>query len=196
MMPLAMKQPPPNFPNLVREPGRVFLRKIPHPTSEEWKKGDFWVKVLPYMRSQYDSLCSYCAQWIPHSTGNHTVDHFIPKSLRPALAYEWSNYRYVSSRFNSRKGMRSILDPFTLTEPPFEMDFSSFLLTTNPNLQPGEQALALETIRILKLNSDDDLVYERQEWTNEYRAGEITFEHLRRKAPFLAYEVDRQGLRT
>jgi len=46
----------------------------------------------------------------------------------------------------------------------------------------------------LQLNSDDDLVFERQTWFIDYLKGEITFEHLKRHAPFIAYELERQDL--
>ncbi len=146
------------------------------------------------MRSAYGQMCAYCAIWIPYSTGNHSVDHFVSKSVQPDLAYDWSNYRYVSARFNSRKGTRAILDPFRLLEPAFVIDFSSLLLKANPALTADQQRLALDTIEILKLNSDDDLVTERQSWTDAYRTGRITFEFLESKAPFIAYELQRQGL--
>ena len=46
----------------------------------------------------------------------------------------------------------------------------------------------------LKLNQDDTLVQERQSWLECFCSGEITFAHLRKKVPFIAYELERQEL--
>jgi hypothetical protein len=196
VIPVLPQPEPSDFSRRVRNPGQEFLKNTPSPTTEQWKRKEYWRNVLPELRAAYSRVCAYCAQWIPYSTGNHTVDHFIPKSVQPAKAYEWSNYRYVSSRFNSRKGTRTILDPFKLRETSFVIDFSSFLLKANPDLSPDQKELVLDTIEILKLNTDDDLVVERQTWTHEYFAGQITFQHLKKMAPFIALELDRQGLVT
>jgi len=146
------------------------------------------------MRVAYKGICAYRARWIPHSTGRHSIDHFIPKSVESPLAYEWSNFRYVSARFNSRKGTRSILDPFLLNEGWFILDFSTFLIKPNSILSADQQKSVQDTINILKLNTDEDLVTERQTWVEEFWAGEISFEHLEKKTPFIAYELERQNM--
>jgi len=194
VIPVSRQNEPCDFSTLVRIPGQKFLKKVPRPTAQQWKHREYWQKILPEMRSAYHQVCAYCATWIPYSTGNHAVDHFIPKSVRPSLAYEWSNYRYVSSRFNSRKGTSTILDPFTLGEASFTIDFSSFLLKANPDLPVARQSQIRDTIEILKLNADDDLVDERQAWIEDYRSGQITLDHLQKNAPFIAYELRRQDL--
>ena len=58
------------------------------------------------------------------------------------MAYEWNNYRYVSARFNSRKGTQTIVDPFELSSDWFLLDFTLFLLHPNPGLAPVEKELA------------------------------------------------------
>jgi hypothetical protein len=196
VIPVSSKPEPIDFPERVRTPGQEFLRYIPTPTTQQWYRKEFWRRVLPDMRSAYGQVCAYCAQWIPYGTGNHSIDHFVPRALQPGLAYEWSNYRYVSSRFNSRKGVFAIADPFTLAQDAFVLDFYSFLIKVNPNLPLEQKSIALETIDILKLNTDNDLVVERQTWIDDYLTGQITYQHLQKMAPFIAYELNRQGLLT
>ena len=196
MIPVKASPEPISFQEGVRLPGKRFLAEVPHPTPSQWKSRAYWRKILPDMRKAYKGVCSYSSLWIPHSTGNHSVDHFIPKSQEPYLAYEWNNYRYVSARFNSRKGVHPITDPFQLLPDSFFLDFKSFFIRPNPSFQGAQKQLLLNTIKQLKLNDDDDLVCERQEWYLSYKDGHISFEHLSKKAPFIAYELNRQGLLT
>jgi hypothetical protein len=146
------------------------------------------------MRQAYYGICAYSAQWICSVTGVDTVDHFVPKSTRPDLAYEWSNYRYSSLKLNSRKGERSILDPFKIGAGWFVLTFPALLVKPNPDLGDELQEAVHNTIRVLKLNDDDTCVQSRQTWLLAFCHGEITFAHLESKAPFVAYELVRQNL--
>ena len=193
MIPVQLQSEPEDFFERVTKDGKKFLLLNPQPTSQEWKGKEYWQRALPDMRQAYQRVCAYCCHWIPHSTGSHSIDHFVPKSQQPDLAYDWANFRYVSSRFNSRKGTKAILDPFKILNESFIIDFSSFLIHPNSDLSPDKQVEVRETIKCLKLNSDDDLVTERQTYFFEYQTGEISFEHLEKRAPFIAYEVLRQG---
>ncbi len=194
MIPVAAKPEPINFTEQVRIPGQKFLSKVAKPTSLQWRGKEYWQRVLPDMRRAYKSICAYSGFWIPHSTGNHSIDHFIPKSKQPSLAYEWHNYRYVSARFNSRKGTNTIIDPFELVCGCFILDFNSFLIKPNPDLSRNQKDKLWKTIKHLKLNDDEDLVIERQTWYLNYLNEEISFKYLKKMAPFIALEVERQDL--
>lgn len=194
MIPVEAQPEPINFAKRVMKPGKEFLSEIPRPTSKQWIGKEYWRRALPDMRKAYKSVCAYSAFWIPHSTGNHSIDHFIPKSQNPSLAYEWVNFRYVSARFNSRKGTYTIIDPFKLLSGYFILDFRSFFIKPNSELPTEQRQPLLETIKHLKLNEDDDLVTERQTWYSNYLNKEISFTHLKKKAPFIAFELERQGL--
>jgi 5-methylcytosine-specific restriction endonuclease McrA len=194
MIPVQAQPESIHFSKQVRIPGQQFLSKIPKPTSQQWRGREYWQRVLPDMRKAYDSICAYSAFWIPHSTGNHSIDHFIPKSKQPSLAYEWHNYRYVSARFNSRKGTHTIVDPFKLLQGWFRLDFKSFLIKPNSEVSANQKEKLWETIKHLKLNDDEDLVIERQTWYLNYLNKEISFGHLKKKAPFIALEAERQDL--
>lgn len=194
MIPVQLQPEPEFFDRSVRTPGTKFLKEIPHPKSHQWRGKEYWQKALPDMRKVYQETCAYCAQKIPYGTGNHSIDHFLPKDNYPALAYEWSNFRYVSSRLNSYKGKHHILDPFEIEVGWFVLSFSSFFIEPNPTLSPETQKAIQETIEVLKLNKDEDLVEERWEWFQRFQSGNISFSHLQEMCPFIAYELERQGL--
>ena len=50
------------------------------------------------------------------------------------------------------------------------------------------------TIKILRLNTDDDLVAERIHYYQNYQNGVIPLNYLQEKTPFIASEIIRQGL--
>lgn len=192
MIPVSLKQEPVNFNDTVRVPGQSFLSLNPHPKRDEWRP--YWTKVLPNLRLEYKGICSYSATWIPHSTGSHSVDHFLPKDLYPFLAYEWNNFRYCSSRFNSRKRIKNILDPFTIQPGWFEINFNNMLIRPASHLSQSLKDEINNSIDILKLNSDDILVEERLIYLQDFETGEISFDYLQRKTPFIAYELVRQNI--
>ena len=58
------------------------------------------------------------------------VDHFYPKSVRPDMAYEWSNFRLASLKLNCRKReFQDVLDPFTIEPGWFCLSFPSLLFS-------------------------------------------------------------------
>jgi len=193
MIPVQPQPEPEDFPERVRTPGAAFLKQVPHPTTKQWKGKEYWRRALPNMHTSYNGICVYSAHWISPVTGGHSIDHFAPRVSRPDLAYEWSNFRYASSKFNARKGIHTILDPFQLEPDWFILDFDSFLVKPNPNLVPEQKAAVRNAIDILKLNDDEDCVELRQDCVGWLRTGEISFTHLQRIAPFIAHELQRQG---
>jgi uncharacterized protein (TIGR02646 family) len=188
------EQPEPNdFNEKVRVPGADFLRTNPKPDS--WRSKEYWRRSLEDLHKAYNGICSYCAHWIPCDTGAATVDHFIPKSRAPQLAYEWSNFRLAASKMNSRKrDYQDVLDPFTLEANSFILEFPSLIIKPNPVLNNERKSKASKTIARLKLNTNESSVKARFHWLMCYCDGEITFEHLEKNAPFIATELIRQGL--
>ena len=188
-----------NFPapasySQVRSSGLLFLATTPNPSTKQWNEHAYWQVLLPDLRQLYNGICNYCATWIPHSTGQHSVDHFLDKNMHPELAYQWENYRYVSARFNARKGTKSIVDPVFLPANTFVININNFFIEVNPASNRSIlQNHALETIKILKLNHRD-LVEERIEFYMRYCAGDISRVYFQQKSPFLASELIRQGL--
>jgi hypothetical protein len=95
---------------------------------------------------------------------------------------------------NSRKGdFQDTLDPFKIKDGTFILDFTTLKVLPGPNLSPRLKNLAQATIDRLKLN-DAVCTEGRTEWLRPYIENEVSIHYLRRRAPFLAYEIDRQGL--
>ncbi|MCI0578057.1 MAG: hypothetical protein L0332_19295 [Chloroflexi bacterium] len=191
MIPVSQQPEPEDFEQSVRVKGNLFLREVPHPTSKQWEKKAYWQDALPAMRSAYNRICAYSAHWISNATGSHTIDHFVPKTADPSLAYEWSNFRYVASRFNSRKRTRTIIDPFFLTNNWFVLEFPALMVKPGPDLEPHQRQQVNDTIEILNLN-DEICIEERNTWLKPFCTGKISFDFLREMAPFVAYELVRQ----
>ncbi len=166
MIPVKPQPEPSIFDQKVRIPGNKFLKKlaqlqrtsIPRPTAKQWAYHDEWTRVRPHMRNAYKGRCAYIAHWIPDSS-NPNVDHFIPKSVEPWRAYEWSNYRLACPLVNAhKKDYQDILDPFTIQNDWFFLKFPSLMLEPNPNLPKQIQEQIQTTIDRLKLNEDEAFV--------------------------------------
>lgn len=195
MIPVKKKPEPENFENDVRQPGMEFLKKVPTPSDGEWKKHSYWRKILPNMRMAYKGICAYSALWISNAHGAENIDHFIPKKANPGLAYEWDNYRFSPLHFNRRKGTNTIIDPFTIGPDWFVMNFPSLLISPNKELPDNNIKKEIaKTINVFKFNEDKKFSADCKEYVKNYCEGKITFDYLERKAPFIAYELRRQGL--
>jgi hypothetical protein len=123
-----------------------------------------------------------------------SVDHFLPKSRRPDLAYEWSNYRLAIPQVNSYKGdSTDVIDPFVVHDGWFVLDFPSCLVRAAHDLSSAIAEQIEETVKVLKLNDADHFVQERCNVVIEFLDGHLSFDFLSRRYPFLAAEIGRQG---
>ncbi len=193
MMPVHPQPAPLDFDKRVKNRGEKFLKKTPNPTTKQWANHDYWCEALPDMRHAYKGICAYSAQWISDN-GSDSIDHFIPKTSRPDLAYEWNNYRYTALKFNARKGTRTILDPFILKPDWFILEFPSLLVKPNAALLPEDREKVQHTIDVLKLNDDEGCIEARLNWLHHFCASEFPFDHLKTMMPFVAYELQRQNI--
>lgn len=186
--------PQPEYPGFnadVRLPGAAFLATCPHPTSEQFKKKNFWNRASNELRASYSGICAYTAIYLPDQG---SVDHFLPKTMHPDLAYEWSNYRLASGRVNSTKGNQlSILDPFEVEDDWFFMNIPACLLRPNPSLPKPARTRIAGTINSLRLN-DENYVQERCNILIDYARADVSGDFLQRRYPFLSKEVNRQQL--
>jgi hypothetical protein len=192
---------PTNFDDLVRTPGRKFLRDrlnpSSKPTTQEFSSHDYWTKIIPDLRAAYGNICSYCCEYIPHTTGHKQVEHFWPKSESPhELAYEWSNYRLVCGLINGRKWTNTVLDPFKVEDGWFVMRFPSLqIVPAEASVLPATvtQKQIQDTIDILRLNDEGENIPSRKRHIELYYLfNSISF--LTETAPFLAKELTRQNL--
>jgi len=190
------KQPEPdNFDERVRKRGQTFRSKIPNPGNSEWKNKEYWREAIPDLRKAYSGICAYCCVWIPRTTGNSSVDHFIPRSVAPHLAYEWDNFRLASATMNSRKSRSTdIIDPFLVEDGWFQLVFPEMLVIPNLQLPENIKKQVIKTINdILDLN-DETLIEERFEFLQQFCYTPIRLPDLKRSAPFIAIEIERQQL--
>jgi len=192
MIRVASVQEYPKFDTEVRAPGRDFLAICPTPTSEQFKKKNFWNRAAKELHAAYSGICAYTSMYLPEQG---SVDHFQPKSNYPHLAYEWANFRLASGRVNNSKGNQlNIIDPFQVENEWFYMDIPACLLKPNPTLEKSLRNRISGTINSLRLNHDDNYVQERCNILIDYAREDISKNFLQRRYPFLAKEVDRQGL--
>ncbi|MDE0330702.1 MAG: hypothetical protein OXL41_02450 [Nitrospinae bacterium] len=193
---VAQQPEPDDFDENVRQPGQQFLFANPNPTSKEFAAHAYWREAAGALRSAYGEICAYTCHWISPDTGWQTVEHFVPKSVDPQRAYDWSNYRLVCGRLNGRKGdHQDILDPFVIAGVMFVLDFPSMLVKPRQDLPQPDKEAVLQTISRLKLNDDDTCVAARLNYVVDYCEGDISLDFLRRHAPFIFRELERQELR-
>ncbi|MDQ2805411.1 MAG: hypothetical protein M3Z04_00605 [Chloroflexota bacterium] len=196
MIPVTLQPEPVDFDAKVRIPGNKFLLRAPAPINwkKEGKGKEFWTRELDDLYKLYGGICAYCAHWIPKDVGSPSVDHFKNKAKYPHLAYEWSNYRFAALRYNRNKGIsEEVLDPFIVQPGWFILDMPSLLIKCNLILAPSLITKIEYTINRLKLN-DETSRKSRQRWVDGFKDGSYSFSHLEQRAPFIAYEFNRQGL--
>ncbi len=201
MIHVPARPTPPNpakFDREVRQPGLRFLARAVRPiASDKWKPT--WRKAIPDLRRVYSDICAYTGFWIPPATGAATVDHFRPKvtfndSDEAFLAYEWTNFRLACALANSNKGdEEDVIDPFEVENGWFIIDFVTLRVEPAPHLPSDLRERVIATISRLKLNDDQKYFDERISYLEEY-AFTNSFDFLRRRAPFIAFELERQGL--
>ena len=181
-----------NFDNDVRKPGAAFLATCPKPSSGQFRKKNFWSRAARELHDAYSGVCAYTAMYLPEQ---ESIDHYRPKTLFPHLAYEWSNFRLASGRVNGSKGnLDDIIDPFDVQDDWFFIDIPACLVRPNPALQSPLRKQIAGTINSLRLNQDDNYVQDRCNILMDYARGDVTMSFLKRRYPFLAKEVKRQGL--
>jgi uncharacterized protein (TIGR02646 family) len=198
MIHIDEKDSPADFHQRVRRPGQLFLRSLRprrRPTAKQWQTHAYWRQVAPELHDIYGGICAYSCHWIPYDTGADTVEHFRPKKLYPSRAYDWSNYRLVCSTLNGRKGAHEdVLDPFLVEDGWFVIDFPSMLVKPHEELSPARSRRVEATIKRLGLNDEGTCLKSRVNWLRDYCTNDISFDYLRRKAPFIVSELERQGL--
>ncbi len=195
MIPIQLQPEPPHFIKRVRQPGHDFLIKKPNPTTRDWYTHNYWTRVVDDLYKAYSGICAYSCHWIPPDTGSKSVEHFKPKKKYPKEAYRWENFRLVSGNPNGRKGdYEDVLDPFTLSDGWFVIDFPSLLIRPGKGLLPAEAEQVIMTIKRLRLNDEGTCLQARMNWIRDHITVPFPFSHLEKKAPFIAKELKRQNM--
>ena len=196
----VVPQPEPaSFDRNVRQKGLAWLQKKGIALNQPLPPGvnihSYWGKeCLDELYSTYGGHCAYLAVFIERVVGSPTVDHFIPKSQRVDLAYEWANYRLACSRMNSRKGNYSdVLDPFEIETGWVHLELITGHIYPSEELPPLRKEAVQATINRLRL--DDCMSRDlRTQHYDEYLKEGRNANRLKRLSPFVWSEAQRQGL--
>ena len=204
VIPVTPEPAPPEFEQRVRGPGLRWLEEHGIPLDARLQPGTtihpYWRECLDDLHRAYGGVCAYLCVFVERCTGGSSTDHFIAKSRRAGLAYDWSNYRLACTIMNSRKrDFEDVLDPFALAAVTFHLELITGRIYPNPDLDDPERNAAKATIERLGLDEPEcremrsrrflDYVQVRGPTPNP--AAE---EHLRRYSPFLWLEAVRQDL--
>jgi hypothetical protein len=195
MIPITMQPEPSSFDSDVRQRGNAFLDKCPIPTNQLWPGHNYWKYASNDLYRSYKGICAYTGEWFSRTSTSVSVDHFMPKSTYPNLAYEWSNYRLTTQKANGNKADHiGIADPFLISSGWFVLCLPSCLIAPGERLSPADYAIVQRTIAILRLNEDDEYVQGRCNIILYYIKGDITLNYMWDRYPFIAHELTRQNM--
>jgi len=198
MIHVAAQPEPATFDTNVRQKGLAWLRRkkiaLDQPLPPKTTIEPYWRNCLDEMHASYNGCCAYLSIFIERVIGGGSVDHFIAKSQRADLAYEWSNYRLACSRINSRKReYEDVLDPFEVETGWFHLEIVSGRIFPNPLLHDAQQQAVKKTIERLGLDDAGNREMRARHY-QEYREGYYTGDFLKKRSPFVWMEAYRQGL--
>jgi hypothetical protein len=183
VIPVAPVPEPDGFHQKARVPGHAWLAENPGSA----RPRDYWSPFRDALAEGFAHRCGYTAL-LDHCG---TVDHFRSYRAHPALAYEWSNYRYASGWINSSKRAgEEMLDPYLIGEGWFEILLPSLQLVMTEAVPPEHRELAEQTLR--KIGRDRRVMKPRQWWYQHYLEGKIGLEGLRSVAPLIAAAEDKR----
>jgi hypothetical protein len=198
VIPVKSKPEPLGFDAKVRQKGLRWIQESgldsSQPVPVGMKVKPLWQVCLPELLEAYGRICVYVCIYIEEVTGSATVEHFVPKSRRLDLAYEWSNYRLVCGAMNgSKSNFEDVLDPFTLKKGTFQLNLVNGAILVNTKLATPSKTKALETVSRLKLDSPKCRRL-RLRYFTKYIQRQIDAAFLREQAPFVYLEMKRQNL--
>ena len=177
-----------------RKPSKTYARPEDIPAG---KFPQYWTEkresdnksALDDMRVAYGGRCAYTSLRLS-AIAWATVDHYVPKARDWRLVYEWSNYRLCLACVNTAKGEKAVIDPFEVGPGWFVLNLDSLHVCRGPCAPASEIERIEETISILNIWQCVEI---RHDYLWDYYRGMIELEYLDRQAPFIAYEIRRQG---
>jgi hypothetical protein len=86
------------------------------------------------------------------------------------------------------------LDPFVVENGWFVIDFPSMLVKPNATLTLARRQEVQLTINRLGLNDEGTCLKSRVKWLGDYCNNDISLDYLRRNAPFIIAELERQQI--
>ena len=193
--------PTASYEQRVRIPGDAFLALYPSPTREQFRRNDFWTEVHDEMYDAYGGICMYCASWTPRtqrgaSIWQTTIDHFLPKSVVPNLAYDWTNFRLCRNDINTKKALDLYVpDPFGILNEWFQIDFATWRVCPSDDAPIYVKHRIRSAFVRLGLN-EDAYIEERQNAASVYVHQPADRVQLEALYPFLTGEIERQSAGT
>ena len=207
MIPVRPAPEPPDFDVRVRQPGLRAIAELVGETPQRTagrrfgKVADarkqipagsfppYWRAALDDLQAAYDRVCAYLCVRI---STDASVDHYLAKSRRWDLVYEWSNYRLACAAMNSYKGeYGDVLDPLEMQDGWFALELVEFQVVAGAGLVDRDAERVRSTIRRLHLNGPR-FCRIRAEFAEARWNDEISADYLVRHAPFIARELIRQ----
>ncbi|MCB9638854.1 MAG: hypothetical protein H6728_07245 [Myxococcales bacterium] len=214
MIPVKLAPEPKDFDKKVRQRGLNALAELVGDTPTQKRRGrkrksiytqreeippdkfpSYWTEAIGDMMSAYEQICAYMSVYIEKVTGAASVDHMIPKSVEWNKVYEWDNYRLACSMMNSRKGSLSeVLDPTQIKEGWFALELVGFQVIPGETLSKKPKIKRAVENTIVKLGlCDSECSKLRAQYAQDYWDGHISLDYLKRRVPFVASELERQG---
>lgn len=181
---------PSDFAKNCRTKGNAWLKA--NTTASSDKFPGYWREFQPELAEGFSCRCGWSAM---HIGLDGAVDHYHsrsgPKGRR--LAYEWSNYRYISTTVNSSKQAldSEVLDPFEVQDGWFEVRMPSFQLVRTDRVPSALRKKADYTIERLKLDQGTKFIANRIYWYREHRRKGLPLDRLREYAPLVADAIGR-----
>lgn len=182
MIPVAHPiRKPRNFTRDCETPGNAWVQA--NPGSDKFPS--LWRKFQPQLATGFHDRCGWWAMRI----ADGAVDHFLSKRVHRHLAYDWSNYRYISPTVNSSKRNLDdkVLDPFEIQPGWFEVQLPSMLLRRTAAVPAALHAKADFTIK--KLLNSRKARRNRRRWYEDHKLRGLPLPNLEQYAPLVADAV-------
>jgi len=192
-------QPEPScFDSKVRQKGLNYIKQkgidINKPLPNGVTLKSYWRDCYTELYERYNGVCAYLAIYFEKVTGAGSVEHYLPKKLRPDLAYEWENYRLATGIVNSRKrDYIDVIDPAYIHNEWFYLELTTGHIYPNPSLAEYQKDAAQKSIDRLRLDDGEMRRIRTKTWNN-YCEGKISKEYLKEIAPHIYAEAVRQNL--
>ena len=182
---------PATFDAACRQPGQKWL--VGHPDGDP-HDNPLWSTYNNDLREAFQRRCGFLGHWIHRGT----VDHWASVKKNRALAYEWTNYRYVAGEINSAKKPAwdgKLLDPFEVNDDWFEIQLPSMQLVFVGEVPNDVRARIDFTLDKLHLRDGEEVVRLRHEWVKLYEQKKLSLAGLQDMAPLIARAIaKRDGL--
>lgn len=185
MIPVGRVAKPRGY-DAVKQRGDAWLRANPHSKRPK----DLWSPYLSHLANGFSHRCGYAAMLDP--TGG-SVDHYLSWHQRPDLAYDWSNFRFVSSILNASKRTAddAVLDPYLVQSGWFEILLPSLQMRLTSSVPAKHRTRAEYTLNRLKLRDGEKVIRWRRHYYEAYQQGKLDLDGLREWAPLIAEAVER-----